>query len=98
MGMGGRTREFSHWQENLNLPVRKLRTPSVGRISGLLGAILLITLVTAIMWITCCAGLTSGTAKTQTPIPTPLPSRLLGTTSSLPASTVGTAYSATLQA
>src|SRR5260370_9772335 len=92
MGMGGRTREFSHWQENLNLPVRKRRAPSVGRITGRLGAILLIALVTAIMWITGCAGLTSGTAQALTP------SGLSITTSSLSGATVGTAYSATLQA
>src|SRR5258708_9662896 len=94
MGMGGRTREFSYWQENLNLPVRKLRAPSVGRITGLFGAILLIALVTAIMWITGCAGLTSGTAKSQTPTPT----SLAITTSSLPAGQTGAAYQATLAA
>ena len=74
MSMGGTTREFSHWPENLDLPDRKHLTPSAGRITGLFGAILLIAVVTAIMWITGCAGLTSGTAKTQTPTnPDPAP-------------------------
>jgi len=73
MGMGGSTREYSHRPENLDFPAWRLRAPSTGRLSGLIGAILLIAVVTAIMWITGCAGLTAGTAQSQTPTPTPSP-------------------------
>src|SRR5467141_64771 len=92
MGMGGSTREYSHRPENLDFPAWKLRAPNAGRLSGLLGAILLIAVVTAIMWITGCAGLTSGTAQSQTP-PT-----LAITTSTLPAAQTGAAYQASLSA
>ena len=94
MGMGGRTGQFSQWPANLELPDRKHRTSDAGRITGLLGAILLIALVTAIMWITGCAGLTSGTAQSQTPTPT----SLAITTSNLPAGQTGAAYQAALAA
>jgi len=46
MGMGGSTREYSHRPENLDFPAWKLRAPNAGRLSGLLGAILLIAVVT----------------------------------------------------
>jgi hypothetical protein len=46
------------------------------------------------MWITGCAGLTSGTAKSQTPTPT----SLAITTSSLPAAQTGAVYQGTLAA
>src|SRR6266478_7805961 len=103
MGMGGTTKEFSHWPENLDLPDRKHLTPSAGRITGLFGAILLIAVVTAIMWITGCAGLTSGTAQTQTPTnPTPDPpptsSGLSISTTVLTPGQTGQPYSFTLAA
>ena len=103
MGMGGSTREFSHRPENLRLPDRTHRTPSAGRITGLFGAILLIAVVTAIMWITGCAGLTSGTAQTQTPTnPTPDPpptsSGLSISTTVLTPGQTGQPYSFTLAA
>src|SRR6266852_485749 len=100
MGMGVSTKEFSHWPENLDFPARKHRAPSAARITGLFGAILLIALVTAIMWITGCAGLTSGTAKSQTPTPTPTPtpSGLSISTTLLTPGQTGQSYSFTLAA
>jgi len=92
--MGVATKGFSYVPDTADLLHLRHQAPSAARITGLFGAILLIALVTAIMWITGCAGLTSGTAKSQTPTPT----SLAITTSSLPAGQTGAAYQATLAA